>query len=688
MKYSILILLFFTLFINSNSQDLKWYQTNGPYGGNFTSIVSLSSDTLIVTDSFKGFHVSVDNGMSWKEIPFSIGHYLTFSDMLINNNQMIVASSIYSQNIFISKNGISWNTIQDVFSTGGPRDLTMDPMGNIYGCNIGVVYKSNNGGFTWESLTKNNLIYTTLEAIIVNDNYDIFVAMHTQGVAVLKNDSDKWETINNGLDNQSGQTFAIDANGTLFFGTDKGIYKFDSDATKWIKTINELQNNNISKLIIVDDIMFASTSGGIYRSEDNGQTWLKTRNSTAINSFTCNESSQIFAATNGEILVSNDSGLNWNEIYNGIISTDIRALESDGSTVYAGTYGNGIYKSNDGGISWSKFNDGLTSYSINDFITDTDSIIAATGRGIYIFSDAANQWLETDFSKYNLSAMSITQTIDKRIYALTWDAGLYKTNLDDLNWSKVEEIPDDQALFWSVISKDSSIIVGGSGIFYSNDLGKNWIKADSLDDDIYSLAFTSQGTLIAGGNGRIFKSIDFAKSWELVYDKAFDYFKDIIVVDTTIIAASRGDGIFISHDEGNSWEKSSEGLRTNDVISLCSDENGIIYAGTYKYGVFSTKEITKIIDEPCQIPKGYLLNNYPNPFNSTTNIPFSIYEKSHISLIIYDILGRKISTLVDDQKEHGKYTVKFNASNLSSGVYYIRLITNKFYETKKMVLIR
>ena len=76
MKYFFLFLMLFTHSLKIYCQDLAWYQTNGPYGGYFTSIVSLGPDTLVVADSFKGFHRSTDNGLVWEEIPFSIGHYL------------------------------------------------------------------------------------------------------------------------------------------------------------------------------------------------------------------------------------------------------------------------------------------------------------------------------------------------------------------------------------------------------------------------------------------------------------------------------------------------------------------------------------------------------------------------------------------------------------------------------------
>ena len=90
-----------------------------------------------------------------------------------------------------------------------------------------------------------------------------------------------------------------------------------------------------------------------------------------------------------------------------------------------------------------------------------------------------------------------------------------------------------------------------------------------------------------------------------------------------------------------------------------------------------------------QIPQSYSLNqNYPNPFNPTTNIEFQISSTSFVTLEVYDVLGRKVSTLLNEEKTAGKYSVLFDASNLSSGVYFYTLSTKDFIQTKKMILLK
>ncbi|MCX6173934.1 MAG: T9SS type A sorting domain-containing protein [Ignavibacteriales bacterium] len=84
----------------------------------------------------------------------------------------------------------------------------------------------------------------------------------------------------------------------------------------------------------------------------------------------------------------------------------------------------------------------------------------------------------------------------------------------------------------------------------------------------------------------------------------------------------------------------------------------------------------------------YLLQNYPNPFNPTTNIKFSLPKSSHVKLSVYDGLGKVVATLVNEDKTAGTYEVDFNASKLSSGVYFYQIVTPNYSATKKLLLMK
>ena len=104
---------------------------------------------------------------------------------------------------------------------------------------------------------------------------------------------------------------------------------------------------------------------------------------------------------------------------------------------------------------------------------------------------------------------------------------------------------------------------------------------------------------------------------------------------------------------------------------------------------FSTGTAVGIINEINNIPKVFALSqNYPNPFNPSTIINYEIPESGLVTIKIYDVLGREVSTIVNEEKSPGRYKVKFNGSNLASGLYLYRITSGNFSETKKMLLMK
>ena len=95
------------------------------------------------------------------------------------------------------------------------------------------------------------------------------------------------------------------------------------------------------------------------------------------------------------------------------------------------------------------------------------------------------------------------------------------------------------------------------------------------------------------------------------------------------------------------------------------------------------------VDDDVVVPNGYeLKNNYPNPFNPNTNIEFNIAESGKVSLVIYDVLGKEVKILVNEEKSSGNYKVTFNANSLSSGIYFYVLKAGGHIFTKKMCLLK
>ncbi len=114
-----------------------------------------------------------------------------------------------------------------------------------------------------------------------------------------------------------------------------------------------------------------------------------------------------------------------------------------------------------------------------------------------------------------------------------------------------------------------------------------------------------------------------------------------------------------------------------------TDESNIVSCSGRK----NPKKI--ISDQSSDVPLVYSLEqNYPNPFNPTTQINYSIKEAGRVQLKIYDILGKEIATLVNENKEAGNYSIDFNAAELPSGVYIYQLTTPGFSQARKMIVTK
>jgi hypothetical protein len=118
------------------------------------------------------------------------------------------------------------------------------------------------------------------------------------------------------------------------------------------------------------------------------------------------------------------------------------------------------------------------------------------------------------------------------------------------------------------------------------------------------------------------------------------------------------------------------------------DDSIVVHAGDSTANL-DLKALTDVKNSNENIPKDYSLNqNYPNPFNPTTLIKYQIPESGFVSLKVYDILGNEVETLVNETENAGSYEIKFNGSDLSSGIYFYQLRTKNYTATKKFMLLK
>jgi len=114
----------------------------------------------------------------------------------------------------------------------------------------------------------------------------------------------------------------------------------------------------------------------------------------------------------------------------------------------------------------------------------------------------------------------------------------------------------------------------------------------------------------------------------------------------------------------------------------------LIYTAWIDAGSPDPNATTSIKDKHLSPSSFNLYQNYPNPFNPATSIKFSIAEKGNVKLNVYDVNGRKVAELLNGEKEPGNYEISFDASKLSSGVYFYELRSAGFFQSKKMILMK
>jgi hypothetical protein len=266
---------------------------------------------------------------------------------------------------------------------------------------------------------------------------------------------------------------------------------------------------------------------------------------------------------------------------------------------------------------------------------------------------------------------------------------------------------------------DSGHCVGASGldgrISFTTNSGTNWtgqapVGIPFLRGIDFYPSDPAERTAV-GDSGAVFGTTDFGVTWtERVSGTIQDLEQIAYGSASNLYAVGNAGTIIRSSDGGTTWNLQSSGTTTtlSDVVFISSDtgfvvgNNGLILATTTG-GVVSVEDS----HTASYIPERFVLKqNYPNPFNPSTKIKFTISfvetrDRVFVQLIVYDILGNEVATLINEEKQPGTYEVEFNiysdeGRNLSSGVYFYQLKIGGpetssgqgFIETKKMVIMK
>ena len=353
-------------------------------------------------------------------------------------------------------------------------------------------------------------------------------------------------------------------------------------------------------------------------------------------------------------------------------------------------------KTTNGGINWSTLSGGNLSgiYFINDL---TGWVVGYPG---YIGRT-------TNGGTFVSQSTGVTDRLNDVFFInenTGWVVGgdfsverIFKTTNGGINW--VAQTSNTANKLFSVyfIDENTGWSVGGPSsakIIKTTNGGVNWFtQTTSATTPLYSVMFADANTgwAVAGylGGETIIKTTNGGQNWFGQSSGDNRYLRECYVKNAnTVVAVGQGGKIISSTNGGNNWIVHVTGSSV-ELWSVDFGSDTVGYAIGSNIVMKSSNGGVTFISGSANNISGYLLSqNYPNPFNPKTIINFQLPKNNYVTLKIYDVMGREVETLVNERLQRGTYEVTFDASSLNSGVYFYKLTTDGFTETKKLILIK
>jgi photosystem II stability/assembly factor-like uncharacterized protein len=379
----------------------------------------------------------------------------------------------------------------------------------------------------------------------------------------------------------------------------------------------------------------------------------------------------------GTILKTTNAGINWATMVSGTAQNLYSVTYRDSLVIVACGSAGTIIRSTNGGSSWLPAVSGTTStlrsvaaYSFsNEFkaVGDNGVILSSSNSGLTWSSEISNTASQLNFviyfsnvqSGYSAEVMgnSGTKLIKPSVSWIT-DAGFTAASENLLGGAGASR--------FQVGGGSLAFMCSESGMIYKRRFGGGggmvpWVQINSgVSTPLRSI---NEGNVSRGAYGNLGKYL-----WA--------------VGDNGVIRYSA--------DTGSTWQGqiSGVGVTLNSVFMIDSLRGSIVGDGgtilqTNNGGVIGIQTISS------NVPEGFSLSlNYPNPFNPVTNIEFAVPKPSFVRLVVYDIAGCEVETLVNQSMNAGRFKADWNASRYSSGIYFYTIITTDYRETKKMVLVK
>ncbi len=389
------------------------------------------------------------------------------------------------------------------------------------------------------------------------------------------------------------------------------------------------------------------------------------------------------------VLLSGPAFSQWVHV-SGLGGGGTKGMAIIGSNIFIGTE-MGAYKSTDDGASWTAVNNNLPETLIWDLYAYGNKLYACTGGvGFFRTTDDGTSWDNLGLESENIRGCAEN---DSGIFAGTNDHGIFRSTDDGATWFQANN-GILSTVIWSFLINGNTIFAGGPMLYRSMDNGANWENLTNgfPNPPLNVYAFTMIGsTIYIAMDGGVYASSDNGDIWS---NKGLNYLNPYAICSfgTNLFAGVSGNGVYLSTDSGAGWESVSEGLPAPIYPQEFVASGDKIFLSAWYEGLFErplSELVTSVEDSRNGVPINfYLYQNFPNPFNPTTNIEYQIPGREFVTLEVYDVLGNEVAILVNEEKPGGNYTTKFEGNNLSSGIYFYQLKAGSFSSIKKMILLK
>ena len=685
------------------AQSFVWQDISG-VPGCFALRRGMDGTVFAASEGSPGYtgavYKSLDRGMTWTATSVNYGliTQLETRGSRVLTSRFVLNSSPTYQVFLSADNGSTWNRILgDGFNS--ILDFIISDSGTVYG----IINPFLPGGGALAKYSANRWRQTgvpfltrgvsTTQAMDRASNF--YVGTQTNGLFISTNFGTSWINL---LSPRSITAINVEKETELLLGASPtsvisgGVFT-SSDTGKTWQLLGLAQNsiNGISR--DSTGTIFAATSAGVYRYRGMPNQWdLMSPISGAVSDVLSLDGQHLVAiSTSQGMFTSGDGGTVWNQ--NGIRDEDVSSvLAPAGNTIYLGTLGHRLFVSKDAGLAWKH----VPADSICDYVFSLayagGNAFAGTECGVFRSTDQGTSWSNVSEADVAGGSFALATSRTGVIYNGT-NFGVYRSEDAGIHWTPAGF--NNEKISSLAVGQNDELVCAGptSGISASSNGGTTWQSLGLVRNDVQCVSVSLSGTVIVGIEGGVVISADRGTTWQEKYFSS-GYVYSLVSSGTNLVAAT-GSGVFVSADEGMTWSLQNSGIKQPIVLSVAVTPAGNLLAGTYNGGLYrSDQTITGVTDDVSVPVTSALLHNYPNPFNPSTNIRFQIggalagdSRPEHVSLNVYDVLGRQVATLLNENLMPGMHTISWDATSSPNGIYFALLrITNGTYVTKMLLM--